>query len=280
MNGNAVITMVPQIAITTQPLDATTCEDGSVSFMVQATGPNRHYQWYNNAIAVGADNNVLVLNPVPLSNDGNEIYCVVTSATCGGPITSSKAILSVNPSNKILTNPVSAVKCTGSNLNFSVVADGLNRTYQWKKGAGNVIDIPGKITGATTSVLSISGLVAADAGLYSCEVSGDCGISVTSTQATLTVNDPIVITTQPVSVTACAGTNTSFSTVATPGAGLTFQWFFDNGGGYLPIGPNSPTLGIAGAGPANEGSYYCRITNACGAVATTNVVTLDVPVTT
>ncbi len=125
--------------------------------------------------------------------------------------------------------------------------------------------------------------MAADAGLYSCEVSGDCGVPAVSTQATLTVNDPIVITTQPSPTTACIGTNTSLNVVASPASGLTYQWHFDADGApvaFVDVGMNSPALPVNGVVAGNAGTYYCSISNACGQVATTNQVIFTVPVST
>jgi hypothetical protein len=282
MNGNAVVSVTSQLAITTQPVNASACEAGSASFTVEATGPGRHYQWYNGGTAVGIDNNVLILSSLPLTDSGKEIYCIVTSSSCGGPITSNKAILTVNPINKILTQPVSALKCAGGGVTFSVTGEGYNPQYKWKKGATDVVNVAGRITGNNTTALTIANLVAGDAGLYSCEISGGCGVSVTSSQATLTVNDPIVITTQPVNVTACAGTNVSMSVVATPSSGLTYQWLFNNGGGggFVSVGVNSPGYPINGVSSSNAGTYYCRISNGCGATLNTNQVILTVPVAT
>jgi hypothetical protein len=283
MTGSAVITVLPQLAITLQPVSTTICEDGAASFTVEATGQNRSYQWYNDGVAVGFNSNVLVLNPVPFTDDGNLVYCVVSS-TCGGPLESNKVLLNVNPNNKILTNPVSVIKCTGSSASFTIVAEGLNPVYQWKKEGVNVVNVAGKIAGANTSALSIFNLAAADAGLYSCEVTGDCGSAAVSTQATLTVNDPIVITAQPSNSTACTGSNTTFSLVATPAAGLTYQWYFDADGAGpgvpIPLGANSPSHPINGVVAGNAGTYYCRISSACGQVVNSNQVILTVPVTT
>ncbi|MBI5008145.1 MAG: hypothetical protein HZB98_00490 [Bacteroidia bacterium] len=283
MTGSAVITVIPQLVITSQPVSTTICEDGAASFTVEASGPNRSYQWYNDGVAVGFNSNVLVLNPVPLTDDGNLVYCVVSS-TCGGPLESNKVLLNVNPNNKIINNPVSIIKCTGSSASFTIVAEGLNPVYQWKKGGVNVVNIAGKIAGANTTALSIFNLTAADAGLYSCEVTGDCGSAAVSTQATLTVNDPIVITTQPSPATACPGSNTSFNLVATPVAGLTYQWYFDadgvGPGVPVPVGVNSPSHPINGVVAGNAGTYYCTISNACGQAVSSNQVVLTVPLTT
>lgn len=279
MAGNAVIAVNQEVAITTHPSNAVICENGAVSFSVQATGQNLHYQWYNDGVATGIDNNIIVLNPVNIAEDGSEIYCVVTSS-CGGPVTSNKAVLTVNPNNRVITNPVSALKCAESNVSFSVQATGLNTTYQWKKGAVDISDIPGKIAGSNSPVLTINDLQPADAGLYSCTISGDCGGPVSSTQATLTVNEAVVITAQPVSVTACTGDNVSFSASATPLSGLNYQWYFDPEGGavaFAAFGAPGKSLPITGVAPANEGDYYCMISNACGEVQITNTVTLNIP---
>ncbi|HEX2920698.1 MAG TPA: immunoglobulin domain-containing protein [Bacteroidales bacterium] len=278
MNGSAVVSIIPKSAITSQPVNTTVCEEGSAAFTVEATGQNLHYAWFKNGAPVGIDNNILIINPVQLTDNGHVIYCRITS-TCGLDLVTDNVTLTVNPINRIVDNPVSAVRCTGSGVNFSVIAQGLNRTYQWKKGGANVVNVGGKISGATSSVLTILNLNAADAGLYSCEVAGSCGLPVTSTQATLTVNDPIVITGQPSSLLACAGSNVAFSITATPAVGLTYQWYFNNGGGDVLVG-TAPSLPIGPVDAGDEGNYYCRITNGCLETKISNIVTLDVPVTT
>ncbi|HEX2967521.1 MAG TPA: immunoglobulin domain-containing protein [Bacteroidales bacterium] len=282
MNGSAVILVTPKVTITSQPVATSTCESSTASFNIEATGENLHYQWYKNGIATGTDNKVLILNLVPLTDDGQLVYCDVTS-TCGGTITSNSVALGVQPKTSITLHPVDAIRCSGGGVAFTVTATGVNNSYRWKFGAGYLADAAGKISGSSTSSLIVSNLTAADAGLYSCEVTGNCGIAVTSAQAALIVNDPIAITNQPLPVTACAGTNTSFSVTATPALGLTYQWFFDADGGavaYVPVGADNPSLPLTGVAAANKGSYYCRISNACGEVRNTTTVTLNVPVTT
>ncbi len=87
-----------------------------------------------------------------------------------------------------LPQPVS--RCAGGTAQFSVSATS-NETqtlsYQWKKGAEVVVDAPGRVAGATSAVLSITGLTTLDAGSYTCVVSAPCK-TVTTAPATLAVN--------------------------------------------------------------------------------------------
>lgn len=278
MNGSAAILELAKATITTQPTDVTVCETATATFNIEASGDAIHYQWYKDGIAIGGNSKMLVLNLVPLVDDGDNVYCEVTS-WCGGTITSDIVTLNVDPQTVIITHPVNETRCTAGGVVFTVTANGVSPTYRWKQGAVYLADIAGKISGSNTNSLIISNLGAADEGLYSCEVAGGCGPAVTSTQATLTINQPIVITSQPVSVSACAGTPVSFSTSATPATGLTYQWYFDVAGApvnFVAIGTPAPSLPLSSL-PANAGSYYCKIFNACGEERNTNPVTLTIP---
>jgi len=69
---------------------------------------------------------------------------------------------------------------------------------------------------------TLNNIGAGDAGNYDVVISGTCG-NLTSSAATLTVNTPPAITTQPVNAVACEGTTATFNVTAT-GTGLTYQW--------------------------------------------------------
>ena len=143
-------------------------------------------------------------------------YTVLVHGDCGADVISNPAVLTVNPATAITTQPQPVTQCAGTNATFTVVADGTNLTYQWRKDGPN-------IPGATGSSYTINNINAGNAGNYSVIVHSDCGADVTSNAAALTVNPVTAITTQPVALTQCAGTNATFTVVAN-GTAITYQW--------------------------------------------------------
>ena len=67
------------------------------------------------------------------------------------------------------------------------------------------------LAGQTGSSLVLANVSATDAGTYSVVVSGTCGNAV-SNSASLTVNQNVVVSSAPVSVTNCPGTTARAST--------------------------------------------------------------------
>jgi hypothetical protein len=116
--------------------------------------------------------------------------------------------------------PQNQTKCVGDPVTFTVTASGPGSTlftYQWRKGGA---DIPG----ATGTSYTINAVATSDAGFYDVVVSRPCGTSTTSNTATLTVNIPPAITSQPSSQTICEGGNITFSVGATgTGAHLSME---------------------------------------------------------
>lgn len=96
--------------------------------------------------------------------------------------------------------------------------------------------------------------------------------------STVTVYNPIVITTQPASQTVCNGANVTFS-VAHSGNFPAYQWELstDNGTTWTPIaGANSSSITLPAVTTAMSGRRYrVRITNTCTTV-TSNAATLTV----
>jgi pectate lyase len=165
----------------------------------------------------------------------------------------------------ITTQPVSQTVNPGSSVTFSVVASGTAPlSYQWKFNNAN-------IAGATNSSFTIASAQSSNAGSYTVTVSNSAG-SVTSSAATLTINVPPTITTQPASQTVTAGSSVAFSVVASGTAPLRFQWRFN---GANIAGATNSSFTIASAQSANAGSYTVVVTNVAGST-TSAAATLTV----
>ncbi|MBM7871303.1 putative repeat protein (TIGR02543 family) [Clostridium pascui] len=93
----------------------------------------------------------------------------------------------------INTQPVSKTRTVGQTATFTVTASGdAPLTYQWSKNGTPLVD-GGSVSGANSSTLTITNAQVDDSGDYSVTVTGSGG-SVTSSTATLTVEQPIGIT--------------------------------------------------------------------------------------
>lgn len=269
VSNSVTLSLATPASISANPAPLTLCAGQTAVFNVTATGTNITYQWKRNNVNVtnggtisGATSNQLTITGVTAGNAGT--YTCQVSNSCATP-TSAGALLTVNPVTAITTQPVSQTLCSGGTLNLSVVADGLGLTYQWKKGVTPV--------GTNSPNFSLSNITTADAGTYTCEVTGTCG-NATSNSAVISVNPITTITQQPSPQTICQGSNT-FLTVAADGANLNYQWKRGN----TNVGTNSPTLNLNNAQVADGGSYTCVVTGACGTV-TSNAVTVTVNPTT
>lgn len=100
----------------------------------------------------------------------------------------------------------------------------------------------------------------------------------------ITVNQLPAITAQPTPATQtiCPGFTVSYSVAAT-GAGLSYQWQFNPGSGFVNLvnggfisGATSTTLTIANVQAANAGSYRVVVSGTCAPPATSNSVVLNV----
>ncbi|MBS1609195.1 MAG: T9SS type A sorting domain-containing protein, partial [Bacteroidetes bacterium] len=236
----ATLTTGTAPTITTQPVSQTICS-GNATFTVAATGAGLSYQWKRGTTNVGTNSNTLVTNVAGT-------YTVVVTNSCSS-VTSNAATLTVGGSPAITTQPVSQTICSGS-ATFTVAATGTGLSYQWKRGNTNV---------GTNS----NSYVTSTAGTYTVVISNNCGNSVTSSAATLTINNTVSITTQPVSQTICSGSATF--NVAASGVGLSYQWKRGN----TNVGTNSSSYSTNVAG-----TYTVVVTNSCGASVTSNAAIL------
>ena len=139
--------------------------------------------------------------------------------------------------------------------------------YQWTFNSTN-------LPGATNSTLMLNNVDTNNAGTYSVVVTNVAG-SVTSSNATLTVNVPPNITTPPVSQTVAAGQNASFSVTATGTGPLSYQWSFS---GTNLVGATNAWLTVTNVRMAQAGSYTMVVTNCAGSAASAVALIVTNPI--
>lgn len=162
----------------------------------------------------------------------------------------------------ITTQPTNQTVNEGGTLTLTIVASNAT-SYQWKKGASN-------ISGATSATYTKSGVVPADAGSYTCVVTGDGGTTVTSNAATVTVDALPVITQQPANQEITEGDTLTLEVVAT--GATSYQWKKDN---VAIQEGTSATYTKEASTTEDAGSYVCVVTGAGGSV-TSNAATVVV----
>ncbi|MBI5864836.1 MAG: immunoglobulin domain-containing protein [Planctomycetes bacterium] len=188
------------VQIVSSPQSASLCGGDSVVFSVNASSPSpMSYQWRLNGIALvdgttpggsvvsGAttpDMSIFGVTP----SDAGQYTCFVNS-DCGNA-TCAPATLGVQAAAAITGSPASVNGCTGGSASFSVNATGGGLLYDWYHDGALLLDGPtgsgSTVSGSGTAALTITGLSAADAGLYWCTVSNSCGTD-TSASASLSV---------------------------------------------------------------------------------------------
>jgi phosphoesterase family protein/Ig-like domain-containing protein/immunoglobulin I-set domain protein len=212
-------------AITTQPASTTVTVGQTASFSVVASGTAPlTYQWRKNGTAIAGATSASYTTPATVTGDNGALFSVVVTNSAGSA-TSNNATLTVNAAPvapAITTQPANQTVTVGQTAAFTVVASGTTPlTYQWRKNGT-------AITGAIAASYTTPATVTTDSGaLFSVVVTNSVS-SVTSNNATLTVNAPTPvapsITTQPASQTVTVGQTASFSVVASGTAPLTYQW--------------------------------------------------------
>ena len=195
-----------------------------------------------------------------LNGDG-DLDIVVISGT-DDELSYYENISSACVSISIIQEPVDTDVCIGDQLDLFVDAAGdAPITFQWQIDG---VDIPGEVS----NTLSIDPVNLGDAGDYQCMITNPCGVEF-SAIATVTVDEPVIITSEPQSQTVPDGGSVTLDVVAS-GTLPIFQWQKD--GIDIP-GATNPSLTIDPFFAADEGDYTCVIDNICNMV-TSAVATL------
>jgi hypothetical protein len=195
-SGYAAVTanMAPALPVIGLVTPGITNYSGNTGLLeVAASGIDLTYTWYQGTNALsdttnlqGSATSMLSFSYLDATNSGN--YTVVVSNEAGS-VTSSVAVVSVNanPTAPIFTlEPSSITTSLGSTVTFTASAIGTGPiTYQW-----NTDGSPNGSTGSSYTLPNVSTNLSGST--YSVTATGGTGLSTTSTNATLTVNGPVV----------------------------------------------------------------------------------------
>jgi hypothetical protein len=210
---------------------------------------------------------------------GREIYVAghyaAPTLTIGGSVvtnTGANDVFLARLTNDIIyfvSQPVDLVVNAGASASFGAVVEGEGPiVYRWFKGAN-------PLSSQNAATLAIAAAVAGDAGAYTLMASNLHG-SVSSSTATLTVNVPPGIISQPGDRAAVAGAATGFSVTAVGTGPLFYQW---RKNGADIGGATNASFTIFSLTGAAAGTYSVVVSNAAGTVtsANANLTVLQAP---
>lgn len=252
--------------IVTQPANKVACVGKPVLFTIAATGGSLQYQWRKNGTDISnATNADYSISSFALADTG--IYSCVVTGSCGTPVVSANASLSLSVPLAISTQPATPVKVCGnanSYVNLNVVATGSVLGYQWFKNNTPLNNQVNVITGATTGNLSVA-INSVGAGNYSCKIYGACD-TLTSNISEVSYYANAQIVSQPVAASVCAGSTAVFKVKINSDGINSYQWL--RNGINLPANPrysgiNSDSLVITNTNSSDMGNYALIFTDVC-----------------
>ena len=178
-----------------------------------------------------------------------------------------------------IVQPTNQTVCVGGTATFTVSVTASNPTYQWRKGNVNLVN-GGNISGVNTSTLTISPVALSDAAPdYNVVIAGSVVPSITSANASLTVNPlPVPVISGPAS--ACINSTGNIYSTAT---GMTGYIWSVSAGGIITAGTgtNAITVTWNTTGSKTVSVNYTNSNNCTAANPTVyNVTVVPLPVPT
>jgi len=224
-----------------------------------------------------------VYRNVAVSSPASPVLITVRAGSNGYPAISGMQIaqFATNAaSSAVWRQPVDQYVTVGSNFTLQVLGVGLpSPAYQWFLSGAPLTD-DGRVIGAISNTLSISGAQSADAGDYQVVLTNIAGAA-TSSVAVVRVGYPPTIVQQPLNQTAFMGQAGQFFVQATGDEPLTYQWYH-NGTALTNddrhTGVTMTNLAITDLVTGDAGNYTVQITNVFGFSTTSSIAVLSVKI--
>lgn len=237
--------------------------NGTTSYTVTSSPTAISYNWTltgPGTISNGQGTNNIDIN-YPNTFISGKICVTITNACATG----SPRCLLTSKDIAISSQPQDFETCNSTQATFSVGALGMNLQYQWRRN-GTPLSNGGKISGANSDTLHITGADSTDADQYDVIVSNNCGSSITSNSATLDIKQ---VPAKPgaisgVQATTCPGTSGIIYSVPLQMDATSYLWTYSDGVQILN-GQGSDAVTLAFNATNNSGySVYVYAVNECG----------------
>jgi hypothetical protein len=230
--------------IVTHTNDTVVCEGGKLKLDVEANGSFLDYEWYMNKTEVDEHSHVLYLNN--LKRKDSMLFDCIVSGICGDTTVSMKVKVG---GFELLTKDTDTTLCVGESLNYTVLADVCDDSYEWFHN--------GKLIENKTKSFEINQIQEADGGEYKCHVMGTCGDS--TIVLNLNVIDVPELESEFDAISVVAGENIDLN-FKSYGKKLKYIWRF----GKDTLDNNCGSYSIKNADFDDEGTYECIVCNKCG----------------
>jgi hypothetical protein len=285
----------PVVINSITPLNPSAIDGQQVVFTVSATGTGLTYQWYESPdgsawnTLTGETGSTLTVTADVDANNGYQYQVIVSGAAPCASATSAAATLTIDTTG-IEEQPVNSTVCAPGQATFTVVASSddpeAEITYGWEvstddgssfipvsDGADNTI-AGYTFSGSDAATLVLENTTIASSGwIFHAVVNG----YIFSSDAELTINNPVVITTPVIAdQTLCGTGGTAVFTVAATGDSLSYQWKVstDGGSSWTNVvngsgvsGATSTTLNVTYPASGANGYQYQAIVSGTAACA-------------
>ena len=249
------VTVADDIAITTQPANASFCEGTEATLSVVATGAGLTYQWRKAGVDIfGAISSTLTIPAATVADSGS--YDVVINSICGGPAVISDAVtLTIFPT-PVATSPGAQSSCAGTTVAIPLTGTPSGVTFNISGGAAigladqtGVLAIPSFTAIAGSATISITPSANAclgnavtflytvnptpDTPVVSSNTPVDCGGTLNLAASTVSITGYAMNANSGVSFIDIAGTGTSVGTLSDDSEhNITIPSFTFNGVAY------------------------------------------------
>ena len=275
--------------ITCQPENVTAKPGDKVTFTVKADGENLKYQWYYKKAGVKSwsvwkgHTTSSTSATANATWNGMQVYCQIKDSN-GACVDSDPSVITIEQPLTILSHPQSITLKEGGKARFSVSAQGKGKlVYQWyyrKAGVKTWSPLKGH-TKAVTTVIANSTWNMME--VY-CKVSDESGNTVESESASISLEQPLTILTQPEDITLKPDTLAKFKVSARGSGKLSYQWYYRkaNTEAWSVWRNHTTAVTTATANSTWNGmEVYCAVTDASGAAIQSKsaVIAIEQPLT-